>query len=1222
MNNIDKFKSMFLVRVKPVSGITEPLDLGKGEAGFYFPGRVWVLRDPDTGELVVPNKYEADLSLIAQRLSNGVFTADKIGNIRFYKDLADVNNSLTVANVTLQQLLTLMVDFSIIYLKVDAGNNLNGIMPNTKGGIVKFSRFTDTVYGEFDVSDGNKLLINYKSGAEIKWKPAADFTLIERSALTDYINPVVNTNTIGSMGFNAKGNTARKNLVKNVSFGDSATGWTINGGSITANTDDYVELTGNGSSATITLVQDIDYVWQSYSHLISRMLSKAAEATSVSFQFNDSANTKVTSNSPIDWTLLDHDSNGLTLTSNNKVRITITFTFSSAANASGKKCYISKSTPITVNSIYATSLKLKGIKDYNKEYNDRSAKLALTVVGSNKFNKYKVTSGYKLVNGALTADPLYFVSDFITIGNGFNIFNATTIAWTGKSGSSVLNGTTKTERNKNFNHSSFRFSGLLSEIDKILLTSQENLNDSYERYTESIISVDLELKGISNYGSSYLYDEVYNISTLGYPDKMIHVKRISDAVTINTNEISLANGVGNQYITIPLTQFPNLKPQTNGAYDNSFFISGVEREVNTGITTNGSVFAFETTATNLIIAFPTGTFANIDEAKVKLATYTIYYEITPIITELKLINTMVPSNCTVIQSHAIRTNLSFNLPINNGASFSDMYNKIEEMSEALNNVGELGLGGTGGPLSETAVYKTPTQQLEFQLPLQAYNPSSDLLIVSTGAETLIKDRDYKIDATTKPMRFIKLDPSTGMASSTPWSSGMIFKFIAIISNGVSDRYIIPTKFESNFEVMVDDTDRIPIQIPLFNPLDDDIFDAQQENFNIYEGQNFVIENGTITHNGVEYSGYYIRLLDYTADTGVRFHFRLLKGFRSADTLNQIDPVLIRAGITDSQLAESIRIGNKADLLTVFKTNIVGAINEVVSTKIGIGAHVDKTHGVTDPNTTLYPALASFFDNRSDINGVIKITMPYSWCNAFISGSLRIKANNTKLFSILFSAFANQTTNLWENVAAFIEGNYNTTAIRFAHHNGKLCMFIGVTGTTIWSKPTLSIDTLQIANNNSNWSDGWSIQLLTAAEMTAITPALTSVVYAEPVLGWTSVAQGTYSSGNPLSYTESIKEDAPLIQTQDIIASIDIRPEQWDISPEGSLKDCFAKIPVSGVSKSSWVNVRVDSANRAIVDKYGISLIVEEYDGGIFIYADELPEEVLIVKMNITNMGVM
>lgn len=107
----------------------------------------------------------------------------------------------------------------------------------------------------------------------------------------------------------------------------------------------------------------------------------------------------------------------------------------------------------------------------------------------------------------------------------------------------------------------------------------------------------------------------------------------------NTNEIQLSNtavtalttGTNIDYVTIPLSTFSGVNNQTAGAIDNSFLIElPSERkliEVAGTLDTAGNQYKYETNTTNLLIAFPVGTYANLASAQAGLSGTNVTYEL-------------------------------------------------------------------------------------------------------------------------------------------------------------------------------------------------------------------------------------------------------------------------------------------------------------------------------------------------------------------------------------------------------------------------------------------------------------------------------------------------------------------------------------------------------------------------------------------------------------------
>lgn len=1098
-STLEKLKELFFVRVKPVTSLDNPNELAKGEAGFHFAQRVWVLRDPDTGEFVVPNKNEADISIIVDKLDGTNFYAEGLRDILFFSSVEQIDPVYTLSTITLNNLKTTLPNKSVTYLEIPATNNMNGLLPTAFGGLLKILKFNNVLLFEFDGLDGNKQIAQVSDEDIIQWRQSSDFDSIVRTDVDTLGRGIAVKAPTGAINFIAKGITARRNVLKGAKF-ETFDDWSITGATLIEKTEDYVEFVM--TAPDVIFSQTTNFLWRSYSRMVAFASVYMNTAATLSIHINDGTKA-VTKTAYLNrWTNMEFDSTSSTIADNTLVDFSLKI---STMNWFETRFRISLKTPILLNSLYGTGLLFNNQIDYNPDYNAKSSKVSLKTVGTNKFNKYDVLTGFRLdVDGNYVEDPLYFVSKQMTVGKGFTIIGADSVQWEGIVAGVVTRGTSLQEKDLVFEPKSFIISGLLSDISNIMVVSADVVNPAFSKYTERSVNVDIELRGISN-GTSYHYDELFTMSEDGKPDKVIHIKRVSNAKPINTNVLSLSNGINNQYITVPLSQFEGLPAQTTGL-DNSFFISGIDNESSGGISTNGSVYTWETTTNNLMIAFPTGTFISEADAKQKVSTYVLFHKIEPVITELSLVNLLVPANPSIENNYVVRPFMQYTLPENTGASYQDISEKVTELSQIFNNLEELnfGGGGSGGPLYEKFNVTLSKPETSFDISLQEYDPATDLLVVFRNDTLMTLDVDYKIDTTLLPMKLVKIVPETGVPSDVPWDTGTKFRAIAILTNGVTDKHVIPKVYQSTFHT-VESTNKVPIEIAIFNNYDQDILFVDQDNFVIHENVNYTIKNGLVVHNGVEYTGWYIELIDYMCDGDTIFHFKVLKAVRSADPIGEIDPTLIRKGIGNDQLDESIEIGSVFELSTDAK-KVVPAINELAQTKLNKSDPLPKTFPIQhQSDMASYPMVTGFKDTGSYPIGshVIAVGLPFGFCNTTMSMNLRIKSdiNNNSIYTINIAGTLKDVTDKWEGMSVMIDGVYNTVNVVFTVINGKCNVLIG-DDNSFWDKPFVIVEDLMVFGDQVlGWNENWNIRMLPVADIVA-----GDLEYVKPVLGWSSEKQ--------------------------------------------------------------------------------------------------------------------
>lgn len=125
--------------------------------------------------------------------------------------------------------------------------------------------------------------------------------------------------------------------------------------------------------------------------------------------------------------------------------------------------------------------------------------------------------------------------------------------------------------------------------------------------------------------------------------ELVKVKNVQRYVLQASDITSLATGKYAQSVTIPLTVFSGLYPQTSDL-DGNVVIAGLgktEGVSDPAQTVDGDLI-FRTTTNNLNIGFPLGTYASLAEARADLAGTVIYYQLaTPTETKLTTIGNLL-----------------------------------------------------------------------------------------------------------------------------------------------------------------------------------------------------------------------------------------------------------------------------------------------------------------------------------------------------------------------------------------------------------------------------------------------------------------------------------------------------------------------------------------------------------------------------------------------------
>lgn len=143
---------------------------------------------------------------------------------------------------------------------------------------------------------------------------------------------------------------------------------------------------------------------------------------------------------------------------------------------------------------------------------------------------------------------------------------------------------------------------------------------TYSAYTETSAYLPTTLRKIS----TTVFDS-FDCST----GKL--TKETNEVILAGASITALTTGTNIDYVTIPLSTFTGVKTQTVSAIDGSFLIQIPSEkkltEVASTLDSVGNEYKFETNATNLLIAFPLGTYANLASAQSGLSGTDIIYEL-------------------------------------------------------------------------------------------------------------------------------------------------------------------------------------------------------------------------------------------------------------------------------------------------------------------------------------------------------------------------------------------------------------------------------------------------------------------------------------------------------------------------------------------------------------------------------------------------------------------
>ena len=143
----------------------------------------------------------------------------------------------------------------------------------------------------------------------------------------------------------------------------------------------------------------------------------------------------------------------------------------------------------------------------------------------------------------------------------------------------------------------------------------------YEPFTKTTVKTHSTLHSLPN--------GVYDSEDI---NKGILTKRCAEYELVSGDITGLSTGANIDYITIALSVFIGVKPQSDSIIDGSFVIDGFPIETNS-LDEVGNEYHFKTYSTQLRLIIPSGTYATLGDAQTALAGTKVIYELAePVIT--------------------------------------------------------------------------------------------------------------------------------------------------------------------------------------------------------------------------------------------------------------------------------------------------------------------------------------------------------------------------------------------------------------------------------------------------------------------------------------------------------------------------------------------------------------------------------------------------------------
>jgi hypothetical protein len=943
MSNFEILKDLFFVQVQPVEDLEDP-QLALGEAGFHYFSGTWILRDPNTGEYKFPNKYEADLSTIAEKLDpvTGVFTAEAVGGFRFFKALSEIG--IEDDAYTPYTIYSTLPDRAVVIHYVDNGDDIDGMLPDSGGGTLTLLKNMDKMYGTFYSSSDKVLKSFYRvNERDLIWRSGGiDIDVIRGEVTTlDQGKEYFNQNGAGRLLVNLEGHHEPCTIGNPL----STTNIRVHGDPIDANKF----WTSNSPTSTIIEEGDLISIRETTENTVElycqtrRYFDPGYIYGAIQYQTEHNlVEAKMELIGTPGVSIINNKQGVLFVNqfSSGDVALKMTFTF---AGEGVKNIILSKRTLFF--GAYPNLPRYSNLEfgDLNISGAVRGTNANIKVIGSNKFN-FNTAVASKTINGAgeiVNGTSDQFVSSLINIPEG-----VTTLYSNLSSGNNLR----VVGYRDNGTHTGLIEDGKLPEdvtsviigftLDSIITHPAElnlmfnGFSSGFIPYEEKMLDFNIRLMGAGPYKDK--------LSTIinenGLTNKLRHERLFSDVRTLRLDGLTFFTSIKGNFVSIPLSNFPGIALHSPRTITNLFKISGFDLEVDAPFAElpDPIPLCFYVGSNSLNIICPMVAINTTAKAREYFSKVYISYRLRDKIDkDITIFDDFIPSNATL--STRSLGGISVKLPMGVGTNIEDLNTKMSSVLSGLSNMDTLLEGVTGKGLGTNSlreyqrVISIPV--FEFNLEIPDLDITKDHILIMQNGTMLSKGIDYKIMVEGGDVKLLRWDRVRDTAASSPWETGTIFDILLFTNDPQINEFVVTKRFTSVFIAGPTHagTYLAPIDIGSYNPETDDL-QVHFENVYLIPDMNYEV----VMANVGAYYGYCVELKNFTLSNGSVISFDVRKNVHTRDGEEEFDiNSLPDDGIMDKHLHPSIKIGD-VSLLKTEEKKVVPAINEIFDTLASMG----------------------------------------------------------------------------------------------------------------------------------------------------------------------------------------------------------------------------------------------------------------------------------------------